>query len=382
MTAAVIAGIGATEFTKASGRKERELAIEAVRAAIADAGLTAGDIDGLVTYDADINDPLMLSEEMALGNLGWYSCTPYGGGGPGAVVQDAMLAVESGLARTVVCYRAANLRSGRRFGQGAALAPHLQQLFDWSRRAGLFTPAQMDGLTMHRYLHDRGLTNADLAPVVVSARAYARTNPNAHYHGRDFTADDHAASRWVVEPVLRVADCCQETDGGVALIVTGRDRARDGNGAVAIRAAARALAKGSRINQNHYSDDIAGIPDFRWMLDQLWSRSGIGPGEIDAAIIYDAFSPLVMMALEALGLPRGRALADFIAAGGIGPNGDLPVNMNGGQLGEAYVHGFNGMIEAVRQLRGTAANQVADIEHLLVTGSPALVTSGLILSPV
>jgi acetyl-CoA acetyltransferase len=379
---AVIAGVGHTEFSRDSGRPARQLAVEAVTAAIADAGLSLRDIDGLVTYDLDSSNPLMLAQELALGELRWFSCTPYGGGLACGTIQDAALAVDAGIARVVVAYRADNMRSGRRFGQGGFEDPHVTQFTEWSSAVGLVTPAQTFAMWAHRYLHDRGLTNEDLAPVVLASRRYAASNPLAYHYRRPYSLADHRASAWVAEPVLRVHDCCLESDGGVAVVVTRRELAGDGAGAVAIRAAARGLSQSATMMQNYYRRDIGRLPDLQVVLEQLWRQAGIRADDLDLAILYDAFSPLVFMALEEIGIVDGGDVAGFVAGGGIDLHGEFPVNPHGGQLSEAYIHGFNGLVEAVRQVRGTASNQVRTVEHVLVIGSPASASSGLVLGPV
>jgi len=378
---AVIAGVGHTAFSTKSGRLESELAIEAIVAALTDAGLSLRDVDGLVTYDVDNNDPMSISRELALGELGWFSKTPFGGGQACGTIQDAVLAIESGAASVVVAYRAANMRSGPRYGTGGGVSPQAMQYVEWSAPSGLMTPGQMGALWMHRYLHDRGLTNADLGHIVVSSRRYAQNNPLSRFFGKSFCMEDYLSAPWAVEPVLRVPDCCLENDGGVAIVVTRPDIVGTGKNGVAIRGAARGMARAPNILQNFYRKDTGSFPDLQVVLCQLWEQTGITASNLDLAIVYDAFSPFIYVTLEELGLVDMNEVAQFVASGGIDVGGELPINTNGGQLGEAYLHGFNGMIEAVKQTRGTAVNQVADIEHVLVTGGPALPTSGLILSP-
>jgi acetyl-CoA acetyltransferase len=196
-----VAGIGQTEFSKNSGRSELQLAAEAVRAAIVDAGLQPSDVDGLVTFTLDTNDELALMRSVGITEVRWTSRTPFGGGGASATVEHAAAAVASGAAEVVVIYRAFNERSGRRFGQptsdqGAAGT-------GWYRPYGLDTPAKMYSLWFQRYMHKFGLTNADFGRYSVVARKHAATNPNAWFYNRPITLDDHQNSRWIVEPILR-----------------------------------------------------------------------------------------------------------------------------------------------------------------------------------
>ena len=213
-----VAGIGQTEFSKASGRSELQLAAEAVRAAIDDAGLQPSEVDGLVTFTLDTNDELALMRSVGITGTRWTSRTPFGGGGASATIEHAAAAVASGVAETVVVYRAFNERSGHRFGQPQPASGPGNP--DWYLRHGLDTPAKMYSLWFQSYMHRFGLTNADFGRYSVVARAHAATNPNAWFYERPITLEDHQASRWIVEPILRLLDCCQESDGGVACVVT------------------------------------------------------------------------------------------------------------------------------------------------------------------
>jgi acetyl-CoA acetyltransferase len=149
---------------------------------------------------------------------------------------------------------------------------------------------------------------------------------------------------------------------------------------VRIAAAARAMARQSSLLRNYFREDATDLPDAKLAAAALWKQSGMGPRDIDAVMIYDMFSPMVLMALEAYGFcPKGEA-AKFVADGHIGRGGSLPVNTNGGLLGEGYVHGFNGITEGVRQLRGSAANQVGEVSSVVVAAAPPLPTSALVLT--
>ncbi|MDT7738670.1 MAG: 17-hydroxy-3-oxo-4-pregnene-20-carboxyl-CoA lyase, partial [Mycobacterium sp.] len=252
---AAIVGVGQTEFSKNSGRSELQLAAEAVKAAIDDAGLTPADIDGLVTFTQDDNDELDLMRSVGISQTRWVSRTPFGGSGSAATVQQAAAAVISGMADAVVIFRAFNERSGQRFGQPAKvqLAPlNLYLPF------GLDTPAKMYSLWFQRYMDTYGLSNADFGLYSVQARKYAATNPRAWFYKRPITLDDHQNSRWIVEPILRLLDCCQESDGGVAVVVTSESRARDlAHPVVRVAAATYANLRDSGIIFNYFHPDLA-----------------------------------------------------------------------------------------------------------------------------
>lgn len=381
--AGAIAGIGATEFSKDSGRSELRLACEAVEAAIADAGLRPDQIDGMVTFTMDTNPEIAIARNLGMGQLSFFSRVHHGGGAGCATVQQAVLAVNAGVADHVVCYRAFNERSGERFGAGVQDRPPIPTAenthYSWYSPYGLLTPAQWVAMFARRYMHEYGATSEDFGRVAVADRRHAATNPEAWFFGQPITLADHQASRWIVEP-LHLLDCCQETDGAQALVVTTPERARDlARPPVIVRSAAQGAGPDQQMMTSYYRESITGLPEMGFIARQLWNSTGLGPGDVQTAVIYDHFTPLVLVQLEEFGFcGRGEA-KDFIADGAIEIGGRLPVNTHGGQLGEAYLHGMNGIAEAVRQVRGTAVNQVPDVENVLVTSGAAVPTSALVL---
>jgi acetyl-CoA acetyltransferase len=384
MTAA-IAGIGATEFSKDSGRSELRLAAEAVQAALLDAGLSASDVDGLVTFTMDSNAEVAVARELGIPELRFFSQIGYGGGAACATVHQAAMAVAFGAADVVVCYRALNERSGRRFGRvaaGATAVPTTQGIDSgWHYPMGLATPAAMVAMAARRYMHEYGATSEDFGAVAVADRRHAAANPHAWFYKRPITLEEHQASRWIAEP-LRLLDCCQESDGAVAIVVTSVSRARSLRCApVAVLGAAQGSGPDQFTMTSYYRDDIGGLPEMGVVARQLWQQSGVGPSDVRTAVLYDHFTPYVLMQLEELGFcGRGEA-RHFIADGALEMGGRLPLNPHGGQLGEAYIHGMNGIAEAVRQVRGTAVNQVPGDGPVLVTAGTGVPTSGLVLGP-
>ncbi|RVU27175.1 lipid-transfer protein [Streptomyces antnestii] len=372
---AAIVGIGATEFSKDSGRSELKLAVEAVGAALDDAGLSPADVDGLVTFTMDTSPEITVAQATGMGDLSFFSRVHYGGGAACATVQQAALAVATGVAEVVVCYRAFNERSGRRFGSGVQHREPSAEgaALGWALPFGLLTPASWVAMAAQRYLHTYGLGPEAFGHVAVMDREYAATNPAAYFHGKPITLEDHAASRWIVEP-LRLLDCCQETDGGQAIVVTSVERARDlPHRPAVITAAAQGAGRGQEQMTSFYRDDLTGLPEMGVVARQLWRSAGMGPDEIDVGILYDHFTPFVLMQLEEFGFCGPGEGADFVA------ERRLPLNTHGGQLGEAYLHGMNGIAEAVRQVRGTAVNQIDGVATALVTAGTGVPTSGLIL---
>jgi acetyl-CoA acetyltransferase len=380
---AAIVGIGATEFSKESGRSELQLSVEAVQHALVDCGLTVADVDGLTTFTMDTSSEIALARELGIEELRFFSRINYGGGAACATVQQAAMAVATGVADVVVAYRGFNERSGSRFGQvsvAAATQVNTNGLDNaWTYPMGLGTPAATVAMQARRYLHEYGATSEDFGRVAVADRRHAATNPDAFFYGKPITLEDHQASRMIVDP-LHLLDCCQESDGAVALVVTSAERARDlAQPPAIVAAAAQGSGRDQFVMTSYYRDDI-GIPEMGVVGRELWRQSGLTPADIPTAVLYDHFTPYVLMQLEELGFcGRGEA-KDFVKDGAIEVGGRLPLNTHGGQLGEAYIHGMNGIAEGVRQIRGTSVNPVDDAHHVLVTAGTGVPTSGLVLA--
>jgi acetyl-CoA acetyltransferase len=337
----------------------------------------------MTTFTMDSNTEVAIARATGIGDLKFFSKIHHGGGAACATVQQAAIAVATGVAECVVAYRAFNERSGMRFGQVQmrlvenADSTGVDNSFSYPH--GLSTPAAQVAMIAQRYMHLSGATSRDFGAVSVADRRHAANNPKAYFYQKPITIEDHQASRWIAEP-LRLLDCCQETDGGVALVITSPERAKDLKHRPAIIEAA---AQGSSPNQysmtSYYRPEL-GLPEMGLVGRQLWEQSGLTPADIQTAILYDHFTPFVLIQLEELGFcGRGEA-PGFVADGAIEIGGRLPLNTHGGQLGEAYIHGMNGIAEGVRQVRGTSVNQVDDVAHVLVTAGTGVPTSGLVLS--
>lgn len=378
-----IVGIGATEFSKESGRSELQLGCEAVTAAIADAGLKPADVDGLVTFTAESSSEIHIARNVGIGELTFFSRVGYGGGAAAGTVAHAAAAIHAGLADVVVCWRSFNERSGERYGLGQANRPMDtnadRAAYSWMTPFGLSTPAQWVAMFAQRYMHEYGATSEDFGRISVIDRARAATNPKAHFYGRPITLEEHQASRWIAEP-LHLLDCCQETDGGQALVLVSAERAKDlPNKPAYVVGAAQGSGEDQHMMTSYYRESISGIPEMGLVGDQLWRQSGLTAQDMDAAILYDHFTPFVLSQLEELGFcGRGEA-ADFIKSGALELDGAVPLNTHGGQLGEAYLHGMNGIAEAVRLVRGTSVNQPKTVDNVVVTAGTGVPTSGVVL---
>jgi len=369
---AAIAGVGYTPFTVDSGVSTLTLAADAIEDALADAGLTVDDVDGLATHRVgDSTPPWVVAPVLGVPEVRWYLDQFGGGSVSHAVIGQAALAVAAGIADVVVCYRAINARSEFRMG-GTGRAPAPVPDAQYQAPYGHFAPPQQFAMCARAHMNAYGTTHEQFGAVAVRQRAHAVKNPRARM--RDpISLDDYLASRWVAEP-LRLLDCCLETDGACALVVTSAERARDLRRPPALISG---LAWGG--GDSFYSDGTGDltVTEAARLAPRLYADAGVGPGDIDVAELYDCFTYSVIVQLEDYG---------FCAKGEGGPyaqTGTLPVNTHGGFLSEGYVHGINHVAEAVAQLRGTAGDrQVPGAEVALSTAQPGYVlaaTSAMIL---
>ncbi len=383
-----IVGIGQTEYLRKSEREEWALALEAVRNAASDAGIELAEIDGIVRYSQDRIHEADLAGALGL-SLRYHGQVGFGGQSIGAVIGQAAAAIHAGLASVVVCYRALNGRTGARYGRAER---SLEEAADGSHRAvgqrvpsgafsapyGLLAPGQVMGLWARRYAHEAGIgtdvLSQALARIAIDQREYARRNPAAVMGSKPLDFASYSEGRLLADP-LRLHDFCLETDGAAAVIVCDSDRARQiSRHPVYVVGASQALyAEAMEV----YSELING-PDHRARARALFAAcGGLTARDIDVAMLYDATTIMVLMQLEGYGfVDPGRAWQAVIERG-IGLAGVLPVNTSGGQLSEAYVHGMNLVVEAVRQLRGTSTSGVPNAATALVGAAGA---SSLVLA--
>ena len=380
-----IVGIGATEFSKDSGRSEAQMACECIKSAVDDAGLKIEDIDGLVKYAMDYTDEMHIVSALGIPNLNYFAECGWGGGASCATVLHAAAAIATGAAKYVVCYRAMNERSGRRYGR----APGTEQVmiapndhYGYIMPFGLATPPSWVAMFTTRYIHEFNATAEQLGWVSIVCREHACMNPNAMFYGRPITMQDYLDARMIVEP-LRLFDCCVDTDGAVAVILTSSERAKDLKQRPAyILGATQGIATQGEMMTSYYSGRprISGLPESYYAGQELWRVTGLTPKDVDVAQFYDAFTPLIPMQLEEYGFCEvGEGCAFCEGGDRIRVDGEIPVNTSGGHLSEAYIHGMNLIAEAVRQVRGTSTAQVKDAEISLVTGGLGVPTSAILL---
>ena len=381
-----IVGVGATDYSRDSGRSDLTLASQAALAAIDDAGLSPRDIDGIVRCDFDLVRPNDLADTLGLEDLTYWGEVGPGGVAPCAMVGQAVGAILSGQATAVLAFRSLNGRSGQRYGL-ASTGPSARvggggtydELF---MPFGLLTPGQAFAVIAQRHMIEYGTTDKQLGQIAVTCRARANTNPLAQMHGRPLTLDDYLAARMISRP-LRLFDFCLETDGACAVVVTSTARARDCRRAPVL---IRAVAQGSIRHPQPgiqfpvlMRESITELPA-KAVAKTLYRRAGLGPDDIDVAQIYDCFTITVLLQLEDWGFCTKGEGGPFVASGEIDLGGRIPINTGGGHLSEGYIHGMNHIVEGVRQIRGESTSQVPGAEVCLVTSTPLPPGSGLVLT--
>jgi acetyl-CoA acetyltransferase len=384
---AAIVGIGQSTFGKSLGRSEYDMALEAILAACADAGLSPRDLDGCVRYDMESTDEENLLAALGNPELRWFASSAWGGGGAASVIVLAATAIAAGMASTVLVHRSrargkqstygAGAHQGGRYWERLGDAP-LAGLNKWHVPHGLVSAFQEMAMIAMRHRIEYGTTDDQYAEVAVAFRGHAARNPSAVMRA-PITIADHRASGMIADP-LRLLDCCLETDGAVALILTSAERARDLRQRPARVLAGAMAAGGHHIRLSTFYERARRDDGAPRAARRLWEMAGVEPADIDVACFYDFFTPLVIMALEDYGFCGPGEGGAFVERGGLAwPDGRLPCNTNGGQLSEAFVHGFNNTAEAVRQIRGTSTAQVADCELALVAGGNTDPTGAVIL---
>jgi acetyl-CoA acetyltransferase len=392
MTNACIVGVGETRYAKWGGitdTTEHELALDAILAAVADAGLRVDDVDGLSSFADDRNGAIFLAAELGLPELkvALMSWLP-GGGGACASVANAAMAVETGQADVVVAYRSLCQGQFHRFGQGpgARTRPQpglrrahslLEEQVGFTMPFGMLNPPIAYAMVLQRHMHLYGTTSEHLGNVAVRTREHAHANPRAVMGGIPMTLEDHQGSRLVAEP-FHLLDCCLETDGACAVVVSSEERAAD-SAARPVRVLASAQSSPHRYGHGQYvnvnvADDLYAAGGSELLARRLWGKAGLAPGDVDAAMIYDHFTGLVLLHAEDFG---------FCSRGEGGPwfaETTLPINTHGGSLSEAYIHGLNHVVEGVRQIRGVSTSQVDGCETVLVTSAAGVPASALVLA--
>lgn len=379
--ATAVVGTAMTEFSRDSGRTEYSLACEAIKAAADDAGIDLVEVDGIVTDVSDGIDAMYVQKAVGIGNCTYVSDSHFGTG----PVINAVTAIAAGIARTVVYYRSVNGSSQRRAGSDFRAAKETKDnsldliRYDFYHPFGLLTPEGSVGLTVRRYLHESRARPDQIGAIAAVCSEHAAKNPHAIFYEVPITVDDYLDSPLIVDPI-RELDCAPGVDGALAIVFTSTERARDLRQPPAVvMSVAQGSSTGGELLTSYNREVMSSLPEMRLMAAELFRTAGIAPDDVDVAQLDDRFAPLVPLQLEELGFCEHGAGAEFCEGGHqIRLGGRLPLNTNGGFLGEGFLYGTN-VIEAVRQIRGTSANQSGAADIVLVASGAGGPADGLIL---
>jgi acetyl-CoA acetyltransferase len=373
-----IVGIGQTTFGKGLEDSELSLACQAISMALDDAGIAPAEVDGLVAFSMEDGREVEVARNLGLGGITFFGQVGYGGGAGCGTTGHAALAVSSGQCEVAVAWRARK-RADKGSRPWAQTSRRLDTPWQWSRPFGLLRPVDEIAMFTRRYMHEYGATRDHLANVAIAFRKHANRNPNATMGQKTLSREQYMAARWISEP-LCLFDNCLETDGALAVVIVSAERARDLRHPPAyVHAYAQGIPPQHQTMTSYFCEDPLMGPSYT-CAKRLWANSDLQPKDIPVAQIYDAFSPLVPLSLEGFGFcGRGEGGA-FTDDGALEwPNGRLPTNTAGGGMSEAYVHGFNLILEGVRQIRGTSTSQVENAASCLVTSGEGVPTSALLL---
>ena len=374
--ATAIVGIGQTRFAKKLEPTEKELACQAILAALDDAGIAPSEVDGLSSYTMETTTEVDIANNIGAGDITYFGQVGYGGGGGPGVVGQLAMAVATGQCRVGVAWRSRKRGSGQRIWADTKTPYSISAA--WTRPWGLLRPVDEISMLTRRYMHEYGATRDHLANVALAIRGHANRNPHATMYEKTMTREQYMSARWISEP-LCLFDNCLESDGALACVIVAADRARDCPQPPAyIHSFSQGLPRQSNTMTNYWCDDPLTGPAWT-CARQLYRGSDIQAQDIKVAQIYDAFSPLIPLSLEGYGFCKRGEGAAFTEDGALELGGRLPINTSGGGLSEAYVHGFNLITEGVRQMRGSSTAQVEGADSCLVTAGEGVPTSALIL---
>ena len=373
-----IVGIGQTAFGTLD-ETELSLACRAISMALDDAGIVPSDVDGLASSTMEPAREVEVARNVGFGDITFFSQVGYGGGAACGMVAHAAMAVASGQCEVAIAWRARKraAKSSRPWAQTAA---RIDDKNMWSRPFGMLRPVDEIAMLTRRYMHEYGATRDHLANVALASRMHANRNPNAKMFAKPLTREQYMDARWISEP-LCLFDNCLETDGALAVVIVGAERARDcRHDPVLVHSAAQGLPPQHQTMTNFFNDDPLCGPAWA-TARKLWAGADVKPADVNVAQIYDAFSPLIPLSLEGYGFCERGEGASFTDNGNLEwGRGTLPVNTSGGGMSEAYVHGFNLLLEGVRQIRGTSTSQVEGADVSLVTSGEGVPTSAVLFT--
>lgn len=366
-----VVGVAETEYYKwgQSPEPEFKLALRAVLAACADAGISPAQVDGFSSYSNDRSEASHLAaalgtDELRVAVMQWGG----GGGGAAAAVANAAAAIATGQAECVVVLRALAQGQFGRFGQGPRVAT-VSGNGAHSVPYGLMSAAQMFAMRVTRFMHDHDVHQNALRAVALASYRHAQNNPRALMYGRPLEEADYDASRWIVEP-FHLFDCCQENDGAAAMVLVPADRAKDfPHRPCYLMGAVSGSHRGA--GASVHNDPTYATASFATVAPRLYEMAGVRPADVDVLQSYENFTGGVVMAMVEHGFCAPEEVNQFFRLENfVAPGGRLPLNTSGGNLAEAYMHGLGLTIEAVRQVWGESTNQVPDADVSMMIAGP------------
>jgi acetyl-CoA acetyltransferase len=376
----VLVGAGWSVQSRASGVSALTLAMDAAYDAVRDAGLAMHDIDAVICFGRrDGPGPLLMASALGLPSLRYFLEFDGGGYASNTVVMVAAQAIEAGMAKNVLVYRAMNGRTGpHRFGgeqaQPIDIAGAGGQFID---PVGARAPVLSFALAAQAHMNQYGTTSEQLGAVAVTMREHALHNERAVMR-KPITVTEHQESRMIASP-FHLLDCAIETDGACAVVLSTADVAA-GLGKPLVRIRASAVGAGSFPVGGSMWADESRLYSY-CLADELYERAGVRPADVDIAEIYDCFTFSLLAQVEDYGFCERGEGGPFAESGGLRADGGrIPTNTHGGLLSEAYLQGLGHVCEAVSQLHGTAGDRQVDGAQLaLVTGQGGHMGGALIL---
>jgi acetyl-CoA acetyltransferase len=375
-----VVGIGETDYYRhgASPDPEFKLALRAILAACADAGIDPRDVDGFASYSDDRSEASRLAAALGIHRL--RSATmQWGGGGGGccAAVANAAASIVAGLSDCVVVFRSLAQGQYGRFGQTDGIDT-ISGEKAYLMPYGVLAPPQRFAMRVQRYMHEHGVRQEALRAIALASYYHAQSNPRAVMYGKPLDAAKYDASRWIVEP-FHLYDCCMENDGAAALVLVSEERAKDFRQKPVYLLGA-AFGSGHRTGANPHNSPLYASASFATVAPDLYRMAKLVPSDVGVVQAYENFTGGVVMALAEHGFFRPEEANEFLMLDNlIAPSGRLPLNTSGGNIAECYVHGFELVLEAVRQVRGRSTSQVKRNDVALVIGGPMVTPASNLL---
>ena len=375
-----VIGIGETEYYRhgASPDPEFKLALKAILAACQEAGLDPREIDGFASYSDDRSDASRLAAALGIHRLR-AATMQWGGGGGGccAAVANAAASIVAGLADCVVVFRSLAQGQYGRFGQATGIDT-ISGEKAYLMPYGVLAPPQRFAMRVRRFMHEHGVRQEALRAIALASYHHAQANPRAVMYGKPLDAKKYDASRWIAEP-FHLYDCCMENDGAAALVLVPEERAKEFR-QKPVYVLGAAVGSGYRAGAIPHNSPLYGSASFDTVAPDLYRMAGLGPSDIGVVQSYENFTGGVVMALAEHGFFRPEEANHFLTLENlVAPSGRLPLNTSGGNLAECYTHGFELVLEAVRQVRGTSTNQVERNDVAMVIGGPMVTPASNLL---